>query len=394
MKCLLKYRWVKLPRAQLPQGKGVLGYWSRLAARAAFRKGTACYCGYHNEVVPGMWSGGIVGLKSILGVRRRAQALQIMDQLQSLGYIKYSLDQKTKRLDYQICDWVISCSGQGCSAGTVYATDGYGFLCLPRNITQRLVKHNYKFEEADALLDLWCHTTWQDSRNAFSFLAPAVQFGEYGAVLTLEYLGQRWGWERTEEQQIQEKSDAFIRILTQRGILGNDQIKDERIRQAQQEKQRRMYHNTRLLLEQYRNIAWALECFPDTIAAELDHPLGDLDSLLGKMDLEMGLGNRKLESRLESVKKSRLLLDRVNEALTVLKRKPDNGPKMYELIYQTYLAPEKLSHADLLYRLDISSRHYYRLRQQAITILSIRLWSAPSNEVDSWLEILTLLESL
>ena len=189
-----------------------------------------------------------------------------------------------------------------------------------------------------------------------------------------------------EEQQIQEKSDAFIRILTQRGILGNDQIKDERIRQAQQEKQRRMYHNTRLLLEQYRNIAWALECFPDTIAAELDHPLGDLDSLLGKMDLEMGLGNRKLESRLESVKKSRLLLDRVNEALTVL--------KMYELIYQTYLAPEKLSHADLLYRLDISSRHYYRLRQQAITILSIRLWSAPSNEVDSWLEILTLLESL
>lgn len=197
MKCLLKYRWVKLPRAQLPQGKGVLGYWSRLAARAAFRKGTACYCGYHNEVVPGMWSGGIVGLKSILGVRRRAQALQIMDQLQSLGYIRYSLDQKTKRLDYQICDWIISCSGQGCSAGTVYATDGYGFLCLPRNITQRLVKHNYKFEEADALLDLWCHTTWQDSRNAFSFLAPAVQFGEYGAVLTLEYLGQRWGWERS-----------------------------------------------------------------------------------------------------------------------------------------------------------------------------------------------------
>ena len=112
MKCLLKYRWVKLPRAQLPQGKGVLGYWSRLAARAAFRKGTACYCGYHNEVVPECGSGGIVGLKSILGVRRRAQALQIMDQLQSLGYIRYSLDQKTKRLDYQICDWIISCSAR------------------------------------------------------------------------------------------------------------------------------------------------------------------------------------------------------------------------------------------------------------------------------------------
>lgn len=97
---------------------------------------------------------------------------------------------------------------------------------------------------------------------------------------------------------------------------------------------------------------------------------------------------------MESVRKSRLLMDRVNDALTILKRKPGNGAKMYELIYLTYLAPDKLSHTDLLYRLDISTRHYYRLRQQAITILSIRLWSAPASEVDSWLEVLTLLENL
>ena len=155
-----------------------------------------------------------------------------------------------------------------------------------------------------------------------------------------------------------------------------------------------MYHNTQLLLEHYRNIAWALECFPDTIAEELDQPFEGLDFLLEKMDVEMGMGNKKLESRLESVRKSRLLLDRVNEALSVLKKKPDNGAKMYELIYLTYLAPDKLCHTDLLYRLDISSRHYYRLRQQAITFLSIRLWSAPASEVDSWLEVLTLLENL
>ena len=133
---------------------------------------------------------------------------------------------------------------------------------------------------------------------------------------------------------------------------------------------------------------------PDTIAEELDQPFEGLDFLLEKMDVEMGMGNKKLESRLESVRKSRLLLDRVNEALSVLKKKPDNGAKMYELIYLTYLAPDKLCHTDLLYRLDISSRHYYRLRQQAITILSIRLWSAPASEVDSWLEVLTLLENL
>ena len=197
-----------------------------------------------------------------------------------------------------------------------------------------------------------------------------------------------------QESQLSAQSSAFINLLTKRGILEDREIDNDRIRQAQKEKKRNMYHNTLLLLQHYRNIVWALECFPATVAEELDHPLGDLDALLDRMDLEFGMNNRKLESRMESVRKSRLLLDRVNEALSVLKRKPENGAKMYELIYLTYIAPDKLSHTDLLYRLDISSRHYNRLRQQAFTILSIRLWSAPAGEVDSWLEVLTLLESI
>ncbi|UKI37289.1 MAG: hypothetical protein L6V93_03650 [Clostridiales bacterium] len=44
-------------RSCLPQGKGVMGAWMKLASRAAFRKGIATYCGYKNEVSPGMWSG-------------------------------------------------------------------------------------------------------------------------------------------------------------------------------------------------------------------------------------------------------------------------------------------------------------------------------------------------
>ena len=197
-----------------------------------------------------------------------------------------------------------------------------------------------------------------------------------------------------QEHQLSAKSDAFIRLLTKRGILEDRRIDDEHVRQVKKEKARNMYHNTRLLLEHYRDITWALECFPDMVAEELEHPLHGLDTLLEQVDLELGMDNRKLESRLDSIRKSRLLLDRINEALSVLKRKPGDGARMYDLIYLTYLGPDKLSHADLLYRLDISSRHYYRLRQQAITLLSIRLWAAPASEVDSWLEVLTLLEDL
>ena len=145
MKCLRKYQWVKLSRAYLPQGKGVMGHWAKLASRAAFRKGQAIYCGYTNEVVPGMWSGGIVGLKSILGLKNRAQVMSIMDELSKLGYIHYTLDKKTKKLTYQINDWVVKCSGVECMDGSVYVTEGYGFLCLPRNITQRLLDRKRTF---------------------------------------------------------------------------------------------------------------------------------------------------------------------------------------------------------------------------------------------------------
>ena len=141
MKCLMKYQWVKLPREHLPPGKGIMGRWAKLAAHAAFRKGKASYCGYSNDVSPGMWAGGVVGLKSILGLRKRTETMQTLQELSDLGYLNFLLELKTKKLTYQITDWVVKCSGKECMNGSVYAVDNYGFLCLPRNITERLVHH-------------------------------------------------------------------------------------------------------------------------------------------------------------------------------------------------------------------------------------------------------------
>ena len=200
MKCLKKFAWVKLSRYEIPlRAKGIMIYFLRLASRAAFRKGTARYCGHINAVDVGSWVGGMVGLKSILEVKKRRDALEIMDELQMLGYITYTLDSSTKILTYKISDWVLKCSGKACKEGNnIYTTPDYGFLCMPRNITERLVEMGHKFGEADAWLDLWCHTVYRDKGNAFSFLAPAVQYGKFSSVLTLETLGKRWKWEKTK----------------------------------------------------------------------------------------------------------------------------------------------------------------------------------------------------
>jgi len=196
-----------------------------------------------------------------------------------------------------------------------------------------------------------------------------------------------------QTNRLSAQSEAFLRMLTDRGILEDKDIDDKAVRQAAKEKTRNAYHNTMLMLQHYRDISWALECFPSDIAKELDRPLGNLDALLSLINAEIGMDNTKLENRLLNIKKSRLLLDRVNEALTVLKRKPGTGAQMYNLIYLTYIVPKKLKLTEILYRINISTRQYYRIRQQAINILSIRLWSAPTSELDAWLDILTLLEA-
>ena len=194
------------------------------------------------------------------------------------------------------------------------------------------------------------------------------------------------------QNEFSPQTEQLIALLERRGIVEDPSIVNDRARQAEQALRRNMYHNTQMMLKHYRDIVWALECFPQQVAEELDRPLRDLDTLLSAVDTQLAMGNAKLEHRLLGIQKSRLLLDRINEALTVLRHKPGNGEMMYNIIFQTFLTPEKLTHMEILYRLSISDRHYYRLRQQAVNILSIRLWTAPAGCLDAWLELLTLLE--
>ena len=177
--------------------------------------------------------------------------------------------------------------------------------------------------------------------------------------------------------QGQGPSQKLLRdLLERRGLIEDSSIRNEKARVAEKELRRNMYHNTQVMLKNYRDIVWALECFPGETAQELEQPLKDVDALLSAVDAQIAMGNAKLEHRL----------------LTVLRHKPGNGEMLYNIIFQTFITPDKPSHSEILYRLDISERHYYRLRQQAVNILSIRLWTAPQGCLDAWLEILTLLE--
>ena len=63
---------------------------------------------------------------------------------------------------------------------------------------------------------------------------------------------------------------ALIALLTTQGLLEDNSIHDEERRKAQQERLQKLYHNTQMLLSHYRDIAWVLESFPESVAQELD----------------------------------------------------------------------------------------------------------------------------
>ena len=71
--------------------------------------------------------------------------------------------------------------------------------------------------------------------------------------------------ETVQEQQEkkQAQSEAVIGLLTNRGILPDAEIDNEKVREARKEKQKNTYHNTMMLLQHYRTIVWLLECFPE-----------------------------------------------------------------------------------------------------------------------------------
>ena len=140
-----------------------------------------------------------------------------------------------------------------------------------------------------------------------------------------------------QEEKIRSQSDVFLDLLTKRGIITKETVDGEKLKTAQQKRRKAAYHNTELLLKNYRTFVWQLECRPGVIAEELDTPFDTIDEMIERLQLELVIGDRKREREFASIEKSRALIDRVNEALTVLKKKPENGRQLYELIYLTYI---------------------------------------------------------
>ena len=197
-----------------------------------------------------------------------------------------------------------------------------------------------------------------------------------------------------EEKKLSGTEERFIDFLMKSGYLADPKIEDLKTRRSRQENNKQTYHNTRMLLENYRDLMWAMESVPAELRAELDVPMTELDALISRLDLEMSMGNRRVESRLQTIVKSRMLLERLNEAIAFLKTKPTDGEQLYQVIYQTYIGEKKESVFDVMSELGLSKGKYYDMRQRAITLVGMKLWADPDANFELWIELLSMLAEM
>ena len=184
-----------------------------------------------------------------------------------------------------------------------------------------------------------------------------------------------------------------INLLIMRGIILDDNVTDSKRQAYEQKKRKKAYHNTKLLLKQYRNISWLIQNFSSEVQEELETPFDNFDDMIDRLDLSIAMGNKHIENKISNLERCRRIIEQVNSAVSILKEVPVNGESLYQIIYLAYIGPESLRVDDILNRMGMAPATYYRYQEQAISIISMKLWATPNGkELSLWLDIVTALE--
>ena len=81
----------------------------------------------------------------------------------------------------------------------------------------------------------------------------------------MEHMKEFYSGEQTGKD-VSTQAEQILSLLERRGIVEDQSITSKKAREAEQELRRNMYHNTQMMLRHYRDIVWALECFPQQVA--------------------------------------------------------------------------------------------------------------------------------
>lgn len=172
-------------------GGSGLFYFTVLCSYANFRTSYRRLDGIGYTVYPGEWVCRISEMTEWFRVRFHYQAIAILDRLQSLNLITYTILGRGKVIKFKIKDWRHHNTVLDYSAPCQKDT---GFFFMPLSIATELVSTG-KCSEMDCLLDLWLNTIYNDEQVKGSEIGPVVYMrnGTGNPLLGYSELAERWG---------------------------------------------------------------------------------------------------------------------------------------------------------------------------------------------------------
>jgi len=103
------------------------------------------------------------------------------------------------------------------------------------------------------------------------------------------------------------------------------------------------FHSTKYLLRQYRRVAYAVKISEEDLNLRVEMAHGtsfsptEVNAALAGIDLS----NTKLEAYTTSLIRSQNMLRIIQRALETVREDPDDGERLYQILFVTYFKPQK-----------------------------------------------------
>lgn len=142
------------------------------------------------------------------------------------------------------------------------------------------------------------------------------------------------------------------------------------------------FHDTFKLLKSYRDVVWSVEASQLDLQEEFRAEYGvRIDACLEALGAAgADLSGTRIESHARSIDRSRKMLQIIDTAIGLMRRKHKKGELYYWILYYSFLSPQEYENANEILRAleahfpPMSVRTYYTHRQEAIDTLGSVLW--------------------
>lgn len=161
-------------------------------------------------ITPGEWICTISELQSWFRCRFQHQTISILNQLEKLNYITFSMLGNRRIIKFKITDWQKNNTALEYNCPCKKDT---GFFFFPISKVHELISLG-KCSEMDILLDLWIHAIYNDASVQGSESGPVVYYRNATGNPLVSYLtlGERWGQSKTSVSRVLKKFEEQEKI--------------------------------------------------------------------------------------------------------------------------------------------------------------------------------------